>query len=763
MIQDIATLYFLGRECLLLKHLQTLIHAYAQSVQDVEHRENALSFTSISHKVFGITTDTLQSNESFQSDYFYFRLDSVTSHILFDEYQDTSILQYKIFMPLFQEIIAGSGTREARSLFFVGDSKQSLYAFRGANIAVFEQTRHNKQLRQQSLAHNYRSKRAIIDFVNTHFSQLYGEQYIHQLYGSLAQSEEGFVYIKLYDGESKPNKADPEAIQTIYAAALDHIRELLQAGVRPKDIAILARERAMLEECIDFGKHYDSAISINLDKQGSITTQRSVQALYYAFKAHEYRERIEELEYRLESLKESEQAQAILNESAMQSLNIEQRDSERQKDSEILPICIPNQDDESTLKTKLTQARHVQKLAQKKLNKLLGHAYHDDVILHIPKQRTLAKQIKSVIESCHLYHQDCMNVLEIASANVAMQTIDELWTLLENMDSSLMQEESVHAMSVHGSKGLGFHYVIYLDSKIHEEKNIDRVLYNYNGIDVQEVRLITTKSSEALYQDKALQELIANMQNDQMRQNLNILYVGCTRAQYGFSIFAHARSSIATTLQLKDTPTPPHILPCQTSKKEAHTTPIIISELATNKARQQDFLSINESLQADSVLYHHNITMHHKKMMGLGLHYCLELMLGFGIKQPREMLTAHYGFYLDSAQIEQILHQADNIFQSGLEKLLFSHENMVKCEVSFLQENSIKRLDAIVQHHSGFSVIEFKSSQKVSEALSQEHTAQLQSYMEFIASIFQETKHIQGYLVYLQEHIAVKEIALHTS
>ena len=57
-----------------------------------------------------------------------FRLDSRVDHLLIDEFQDTSIPQWKILKLLVDEIHQSSSDR---SLFFVGDPKQSLYGFRG--------------------------------------------------------------------------------------------------------------------------------------------------------------------------------------------------------------------------------------------------------------------------------------------------------------------------------------------------------------------------------------------------------------------------------------------------------------------------------------------------------------------------------------------------------------------------------------------------------------------------------------------------------
>ena len=57
-----------------------------------------------------------------------YRLDMQINHLLIDEFQDTSVTQYKVLRPLMLEI---NQSESDRSLFFVGDVKQSLYSFRG--------------------------------------------------------------------------------------------------------------------------------------------------------------------------------------------------------------------------------------------------------------------------------------------------------------------------------------------------------------------------------------------------------------------------------------------------------------------------------------------------------------------------------------------------------------------------------------------------------------------------------------------------------
>ena len=70
-----------------------------------------------------------------------FKLDGGIEHLLVDEAQDTSPMQWQIVQALTGEFFAGEGRHgsKARTLFVVGDRKQSIYSFQGADPNVFEQ------------------------------------------------------------------------------------------------------------------------------------------------------------------------------------------------------------------------------------------------------------------------------------------------------------------------------------------------------------------------------------------------------------------------------------------------------------------------------------------------------------------------------------------------------------------------------------------------------------------------------------------------
>jgi ATP-dependent helicase/nuclease subunit A len=109
--------------------------------------------------------------------------DEHTDHVLVDEFQDTSFLQWGIISKLTEEWQAGQGRKQEQgiepTIFLVGDDKQSIYLFRNAHAEVFDQARTQLEGRLgperfefKPANENYRSLQAIIDFTNHVFSKV---------------------------------------------------------------------------------------------------------------------------------------------------------------------------------------------------------------------------------------------------------------------------------------------------------------------------------------------------------------------------------------------------------------------------------------------------------------------------------------------------------------------------------------------------------------------------------------------------------------
>jgi ATP-dependent helicase/nuclease subunit A len=109
-----------------------------------------------------------------------FKLDGGIDHILVDEAQDTSPDQWRVIALLAQEFTSGQGAREAdRTIFVVGDRKQSIYSFQGADLRGFDEMRAEfdarfravgRRLQPMELRYSFRSADAILRLVDTCFA-----------------------------------------------------------------------------------------------------------------------------------------------------------------------------------------------------------------------------------------------------------------------------------------------------------------------------------------------------------------------------------------------------------------------------------------------------------------------------------------------------------------------------------------------------------------------------------------------------------------
>jgi ATP-dependent helicase/nuclease subunit A len=102
-----------------------------------------------------------------------YKLDQKIDHLLLDEFQDTSPTQWRLLQPLLEEMAAGDAGR-SRSVFIVGDAKQSIYGFRRANPELLGEAaqwlERSLDAVRVPLNASWRSAPAVIEFVNALFA-----------------------------------------------------------------------------------------------------------------------------------------------------------------------------------------------------------------------------------------------------------------------------------------------------------------------------------------------------------------------------------------------------------------------------------------------------------------------------------------------------------------------------------------------------------------------------------------------------------------
>ncbi len=150
--------------------------AVLKSYQNEKRKRGKYDFADLISKA----ADMLTKDQAAQ--WVLYKLDGGISHILVDEAQDTNPLQWSIIQSLTEEFFAGQGRDKntSRTVFVVGDRKQSIYSFQGADAALFETTRQllaeriknaKQDYRDEKLLVSYRSVQDVLDVVDTVFPE----------------------------------------------------------------------------------------------------------------------------------------------------------------------------------------------------------------------------------------------------------------------------------------------------------------------------------------------------------------------------------------------------------------------------------------------------------------------------------------------------------------------------------------------------------------------------------------------------------------
>ena len=160
---------------------------YLENYQTIKQQQRLLDFTDLEWQACQLL------NASHHAHWIQYKLDQRIDHMLVDEFQDTNPTQWRLLLPLLEEL-AATDAEQHRSVFLVGDAKQSIYRFRRADAQLFTYAR--DWLSEHLAANNaplntsWRSAPAIINFVNAVFTD-----------GKLSDFSEHSTHLKDHYGE----------------------------------------------------------------------------------------------------------------------------------------------------------------------------------------------------------------------------------------------------------------------------------------------------------------------------------------------------------------------------------------------------------------------------------------------------------------------------------------------------------------------------------------------------------------------------------
>ena len=261
-------------------HALHIAQALIKRFSDLKTRHAFLDYDDLIEK-----TRQLLENPA-MSAWVRFKLDGGIDHILVDEAQDTSPDQWVIIKSLAEEFFVGDGAREGiRTIFAVGDEKQSIYSFQGADPAQFDAAKHHFAKRVQAtklawhpveLLLSFRSATHVLKIVDDTFASEEARKGLSAqgiAPRHLAKREDMPGLVEIWDtekpeesGEDNPwdvpldftGPSHPTA--RLAARIADRIKTWLNTGepvyengpaIRPGDVMILVRRRnALVEDLI---------------------------------------------------------------------------------------------------------------------------------------------------------------------------------------------------------------------------------------------------------------------------------------------------------------------------------------------------------------------------------------------------------------------------------------------------------------------------------------------------------------------------------
>ena len=278
---------------LTLKHLSQLrlLHAISEAVDEINKDTNRFMLSN---------TQSLLSTLMKDSDtpFVFEKMGAYLKHIMIDEFQDTSTIQWNNFRKLLDNCMAQVDSHNL----IVGDVKQSIYRWRQGDWKLLNNIEHDftkEQIKIEPLDTNYRSEENIIRFNNAFFKQavsqtvneleseeIQGATELVEAYKEIEQKPrkdngKGCVRIKLFRYDSK-NASDYK--QKILNELIENIRQLLDQGYKQKDIAILARSKTVIPDIVDSFQNIDTNVSLVSDEAFRLDASLAVNVIIEALR-----------------------------------------------------------------------------------------------------------------------------------------------------------------------------------------------------------------------------------------------------------------------------------------------------------------------------------------------------------------------------------------------------------------------------------------------------------------------------------------------
>lgn len=625
-----------AREAIVLHNLFSIYDYYKNANITNAKSSGVLSFDDLTYFTYRLL------HESISKEFLYFKIDAKFKHILLDEFQDTSTLQFLLLKPLIDEIFAGQGQSEFKSFFYVGDTKQSLYRFRGGVEELFDKVAERYGIEVLPMDTNYRSSKNVVEQVNKWFEP----------------TMVGYVPQKSHEGASEGYVEVLESEELI-DEAVKQAKNLLRLGVNVDDIAFLVSTNKDGQTLQEACQH--EGIEVLLKTSSSLKNMPKIAALVAMTEYLFFGEKID--------------AQAML-------LKVGKKLDEV---------------DVSWFSAFMSPLQVVDRLVRE-----FGYFDDDLNVLKLLEFASSYADIPAFVEE-----------FETSSIAVASNTV-----------------HGAKIMTIHGSKGLEFEYVILLDKLTRKNSDKSALLYHYDeNLHIDKI-LYRTKGRENF--DTEYAQIVEERKLSSAKDSMNVLYVALTRAVEVMIIIRKAKDSIFDalgmevmsigTLQPCRVRLPPH----QSDKTDK----ITITNYGTQETLEK---SDEEEKDYEAILF------------GTALHYALEMLGAFDEESATIAMTAlqnRYGQQLKQQGLEEIEKRVHALIANKEFQVLLKGAKIRK-EQSLSYEGELKQIDLLLEYEDYNLVIDYKSSKKYGL----KHQNQVGHYKKAIRNI--TGKRTEGMVIYL--------------
>ena len=662
------------------KLLQVLNRIY-EIYDEIKFKEQRFTFSDISNYTFKYIRDKNLNfvDENGVTDDFFDIIDGKIKTIFIDEFQDTSILQWKILKDIIDK---------SENVICVGDEKQSIYGWRGGEKNLFENLEKIIDGKVENLNTCYRSEENVVMFYNKFFKTLSekseesSKKWEFLEVNPKNQNKQG--HIEILTKDLVENEEEKENISVI-----DKIIEKVQLDFNGvyEGIGILARQNKELD--LIQKKLTEANIPFVVDSNVNVIESRGIKGVYYLIKY------LVKNDYLF-----------LLNFLRCDLVNIS-ADSLKHlvKERENIENWLLDYSSEINLNDEEREVLEIVKELKDKYNANDGETYF--LTYDILQKLGVTERFSS--------KGDISNLYSFYKIIKSYRYFDEFLSEFEDQKSSskfkkivLKDENSVNLMTIHKSKGLEFDTLFYYYNPKTSQNNIPRVIFYFTMDnkyeEAKEFLLTNTKFNYIL---KILSSEFGYLEENRIKEEheeINNLYVALTRP----------KNNIYIALEKYDEKKDDYNLDMINCEKEFRDRDIIFTEVQSkdkNDKRETFDLNLStpeasypkgeESIFKDrEKIYSHSLQNEIKRLKGTVVHYFLENLIyatSEEIERAKKLTFAKFASNLGEKGIAEILSEKNIEYILNKKKEIFSKEwDKIYPEYEIYTEDETFRIDRLM-------------------------------------------------------------------